>query len=187
MANEEHLAKIREMGRKFIPDEEFNALLDQLKEAECRKFDGEVLPHLIVYSNQRDGKGRREVVYLAIDPSLMERRHEVMFEMGSRMRQEGVEPAVVFFVTEVWMGRNPDIQPREDPERREALAIMGCTMDMRVNFVRVPITRYGETVDLGCPETLRFEEGRSVAESELLECFFRGYLAEVAMKMGGLN
>ena len=41
MTNEEHLAKIRAIGRKFIPDEEFNALLDQLKEAECRKYDGE--------------------------------------------------------------------------------------------------------------------------------------------------
>jgi hypothetical protein len=175
MDQEKALAKLREIGRSFISDLEFNNRLHEIKDFEYKSFDKTIIPHLYLYNYLQEGQTEREMMMVALNPEDMEHRREMLYSLGGTMRQQGLQPVAAFLVVEAWLSQQSEVLPSKAPDRREAIVISGCTMDYRYSMVHIPLKRYGDIVELGCPITSPFE-GENTVQMMLLDLFFKGYL-----------
>ena len=184
--------RMRNLGKKLIPDGEFNALLREETGHIGKFFAGlkeEMGPVLVVILQQRekDGSRQRGLVALASFPPGDEKR-KILFASGMRTAEAGKDVVAVLLSTEAWLkSMSPSEQwrskggvfqaPSEAPDRREAVVITASTLDGRIGMAMAPVERGGGTRRLGGWKVVEWAGwGKAASEDNLLKYFFAGYL-----------
>lgn len=84
--------------------------------------DGEMLPTLLIW----DGAvGHAKVAFVLI-PFSKEREKLMAAMLMGQIRKDGVP---YIFITEAWMATTAEVQPRDNPDRKECLTIQGVDKD----------------------------------------------------------
>ena len=100
-----------------------------------------VLPGLVVA--YKKGMEMKKVIVVSPEgvPYDSSERSEYYYEMGRETRKNFDSVLFVFMVGEVWIGTGTAIRPSDDPNRVEAVAITGRTLDGRENTYLYDIKR----------------------------------------------
>jgi hypothetical protein len=191
--------RMRDLGKKLIPDGEFNALLREETGHIGKFFAGlkeEMGPVLVVVLQQRekDGSRQRGLVALSSFPAGDEKR-KVLFAAGMRTAGAGKDVVAALLSTEAWLKTmSPAEQwrskggvlqaPSEAPDRQEAVVVTASTLDGRIGMAMAPVERGGGTRRLGAWKVVEWAGwGKAASEDNLLKYFFAGYL--LGMKQRG--
>lgn len=162
-------------------------LFDELTELavdmaeECCLGRHSVPPAVIVYHRQiveNNALSDIEATYVVIDEDFNDpdRKRDIMRTVGKQFYETKKVPAAVFMLSEAWMSKNkdPNTIPSQDPNRQEAIAIVGRTIGRECkSMVMIPVSRDKED------RMIRNGENDSVKDCRidmpLLDQFFIGF------------
>jgi hypothetical protein len=143
-------------------------------------------PELVVLTKDMDLKEEITIVAIAVDFNEAEVKQKIMFEIGKTFYEKQQVPAAVILASECWCSKRqqntdfPDVMPRNDPMRIEAIIVAGAGLDQKQRLtINTPIKRDKENNNIvidGDPEEF---EG---AMMFLLDYFWRGYFDTVIKK-----
>jgi hypothetical protein len=191
-SEDEARRRMRDLGKKLIPDDEFNALLREETGQIGKVFAGlrdEMGPVLVVILRQRekDGSRQRGLVELSSFPAGDEKR-KVLFSAGMRTAGASKDVVAALLSTEAWLktmspaeqwrSKGSVLQaPGKAPDRQEAVVITASTLDGRIGMAMAPTERGGGTRRLGRWKVVEWKGwGKAASEDNLLKYFFAGYL-----------
>lgn len=135
----------------------------------------------------RNGESVAAFIDPATPPSMLSRAFAIAGASMVDAFQDGGPPELVMIGRETWMSKQQEVQPSEDPNRREGLAITVAHHSKREYYVLLyEITRNGSSIDLF--QTGRFESPKF--RDNNMGAFFKGMLDAHkgnAPQLDGLN
>jgi hypothetical protein len=178
-----------------MSDEDFRALSKQHFEFAIKRADGKesdddvpsIMPWLeVYYVTVEDETGnvsdRKLNVYaLAVSP---EEKYATIRRIGESLSERGnrIIPVAAFFTSEAWCssfkpGRK-HVRPIDDPNSKDAIILLGCTIDQRLSTARQLIEKKkGITSPTGQPEWMWWDEKGVKLHSGVLVPFWEGFFA----------
>ena len=121
----------------------------------------------------RNGESVAAFIDPATPPSMLSKAFAIAGSSMVGAFEDGGPPELVMIGRETWMSKQDAVQPCEDPNRREGLAITVAHHSKREYYVLIyEITRKGSSIDLF--QTGRFESGQF--RDNNMGAFFKGML-----------
>ena len=133
--------------RTLMSDKRFNKILDEIEEKERRDIEGEerVFPYVLIYFREKNDTPdvNLRTAVMAIQPELIEKKYEVMGQIGRTAYENEFDILAAFMMSEAWASEdsNHEGPPSEDPNRIEVIIIHGMAIDRRVNMRGIRVTR----------------------------------------------
>jgi hypothetical protein len=176
----------RLMQEEFMSDEAFNGHLDRITEGFAGfKSDPESpeMNKIIGIAPYADDNGKTEVftIILGITGDHWddwEKRKIYLEVAGAQLRKDKKDIVAGFLISEIWVS-NEDIKTGVRSGRREALMIIGQTVDGRNNF-SLGVVKKDRTLEPF--QTQYYGEGLEIPtiENRILDAFLMGYMLQVA-------
>jgi hypothetical protein len=175
------------MDKNLIPDKEWQKLLDTGKEHITSTKTDEFAPILdILMWDRTTGEFGRGVVGFSEMP---ENKREVLEMVGAKIAHDhpGKYPVAVSFISEAW--RTPqamsegalkamlesETKVNQLTNKQEVILLAALKIDGTGVVVNYPITRKGDIIVPGKPETYDVAKG----DTNLLQSFYEGYASAV--------
>jgi hypothetical protein len=184
---------LRELGEKMVSTPEFNVMVGEeaVRLGEFVKtLEHELAPMLMLVLEKRDADGERARGLVAVDSFTdSDAKRRALFTAGAKAAGTGESVVAAMLCTESWIKTMSPAEswrakgqgiplPSESPDRREALTIMGRTIDGRVGMAFAFLDRTSGKTKVGdwqLNEWQGWDSDRG-AEDNLLGFFFAGYL-----------
>lgn len=107
-------------------------------------------------------------------------QYETIREIGRTTEKKRWIPAAVFMGMEAWIGKDVNVPPSEQPDRKEVIVIPGMTISMDTRgLVSIPITRNEKGFLVRGGDNM--ESDKFCAP--ILEGFFSGYFERTAARL----
>jgi len=178
------------MGKQFVlEDEKFKEFvrghhrftIDRLKDDLRQGLN----PELVVMTKDMDLKEEITVLIIDTDFNDSEEKQRIMFDIGKKFYEDRKIPIAVVFASEAWCSKRPkegdwpDIQPRHDPLKTEAIIVTGAGMNQKQRMtIRIPVKRDKDNNIVIDGESDEFEE----AVMFIVDHFWRGYFSKAMEK-----
>jgi hypothetical protein len=180
----------RDLGRRFIPDEDFNQKLKEIVDDNFKDFKSEEgspdMNKIIAFDAIKDKEGKRKAYYIMLaihgdDWDNWEKRSAALEGLGMRLSVENkIQIGMAFMISEVWTSSFANkedtkdcVAPHDDPNRREGVIVAGMTVDRRMNsaFAYLKEDRTLEEFDI-----IPFNETAPETNNRNLFAFFKGHV-----------
>jgi hypothetical protein len=136
---------------------------------------------LLVLKDSPEAEEERVLLALAVPFNEDEEKRPLLRRIGQQVHEARQFPVAALLTSEAWVApeQTPHVQPRDNPERREALIFCGSTLNFESRLLTVPVRRDAEDrmIQDGEPEMLQ-------AEARLLAQFFTGFFEKTARDHG---
>ncbi len=170
----------------ILTDEAFKTYVRNHHKFTLEHLSGESLtPELVVITRGPELKDEIVLCCLAVPFNEAKEKHDIMTKIGKKFFEEETVVLAVILVSEAWLStrpiesKEPLVQPRHDPNRKEHIIVVGSGMQQNQRIViATPIKRDGKNrmhVD-GAPNEM------TGGHFALLDYFWRGYFATLLEK-----
>jgi len=182
--------KFEALGKLLVLDDEkfkefvrghHKFTIDRLKDEPRESLN----PEIVVMTRDMDLKEEITVVVIAVDFNEADVKQKILFEIGKGFYEKQQVPAAVVLVSECWCSKRrqntdfPNVQPRHDPMRVEAIMVAGTSLNRKQNLtINTPIKRDTDNNIVVASEPEEYEGSMLF----LLDHFWRGYFSVVIEK-----
>jgi len=182
----------REYAKKFIDDEEFNALLDEnitAVEAQFVEPRQSYFPQILAYSLKEKDQRKLAMIMMDIDFQEKEKTNMAFEGAGVKLAEERYYP-VAFYSSEIWyrtVNHMSEHQGRvsDYDDKKEAIMLWGRTFEGRYNCCRWDIVRDEKNNMRLTNKTKDYFNGHSnTTNCNYLNLFFKGHIMAAASKAG---
>lgn len=180
-----------------MSDEDFRKLSKQHFEFAIKRADGSksdddepsIMPWLeVYYVTVENGTGNvsersLNVYAMAVPP---EEKYATIRRIGESLSERGknIIPVAAFFTSEAWCSSlKPEpgrkhVRPIDDPNSKDAIILLGCTVDQRLSSARQLIEKKkGLTSPVGEPTWMWWDEKGVKLHAGIIKPFWEGFFA----------